>query len=409
MGAPAPRRKSRVIFEVGLAFITAGVVVLLFVGYELVGTNLTEQHNQARLAREFNKALAVGTRPGQGTGRPGTGRPGTTAPGTTAPGTTTAGGAASRRLSSKGGAARAKSSPGRALGQGLLTALPVPPPGGALDHLVIPAIGVDRYVVEGVGEANLQEGPGHYPGTPLPGERGNVGIAGHRTTYGAPFFRLNELAPGDLVYLTDTSGTTWAYSVQRSWVVSPSDVAVLDPSQEAELTLTTCNPRFEATSRLVVRALLVAHLTPGTRSSTRDLPTSLASLGSSKATAHSAPEVTAKLKSSAAGSALPVVTKTASNEPASGGSGSGEGSPTVSAASGGAQVSALLGAGSGWVAAQLAVWALLALGAWVAVRLLAAKRCGYSKGLVVLGGAVLCLLPLWFAFENAVVLLPANF
>src|ERR1700722_13538307 len=108
-------------------------------------------------------------------------------------------------------------------------------------------------------------GPGHYPGTPLPGQRGNVGIAGHRTTFGAPFFRLNEVVPGDLIYLTDTSGTTWVYSVQREWVVAPTDVGVLDPTQKAELTLTTCNPRFEAISRLVVRAQLEARLAKGTK------------------------------------------------------------------------------------------------------------------------------------------------
>ena len=88
-------------------------------------------------------------------------------------------------------------------------------------------------------------GPGHYPGTPLPGQPGNVGIAGHRTTFGAPFFRLNEVSRGDLVLLTDTSGTTWVYDVVRQWVVDPSDTAVLDTTRAPMLTLTTCNPRFE--------------------------------------------------------------------------------------------------------------------------------------------------------------------
>ena len=130
---------------------------------------------------------------------------------------------------------------------------------------MIPAIGVDRYVVQGVAEADLQMGPGHYPGTPLPGQAGNVAIAGHRTTFGAPFFRLNEVHGGDLVYLTDTLGTTWVYRVVSQFVVAPSDVAVLDPTRTPELTLTTCNPRFEATSRLVVRAVLLTHLAHGTR------------------------------------------------------------------------------------------------------------------------------------------------
>ena len=158
-----------------------------------------------------------------------------------------------------GGHAGKKAAPGTAAGG----SVPVPPPGGALDHMVIPAIGIDRYVVEGVGDLDLQMGPGHYPGTPLPGQDGNVGIAGHRTTFGAPFFRLNELVPGDLIYLTDTEDRTWVYDVVQQWVVPPSDIAVLDATHKPVLTLTTCNPRFEATTRLVVRADLLERLPRG--------------------------------------------------------------------------------------------------------------------------------------------------
>ena len=147
----------------------------------------------------------------------------------------------------------------------LTEALPVTPPGGALDHLVIPAIGVDRYVVQGVAEADLQDGPG-----PLPGD--TVAWSGRQRCdrwspdhLRGPFFRLNEVHSGDLVYLTDTLGTTWVYRVVSQFVVAPSDVAVLDATQAPELTLTTCNPRFEATSRLVVRAVLLTHLARGTR------------------------------------------------------------------------------------------------------------------------------------------------
>ena len=122
--------------------------------------------------------------------------------------------------------------------------LPVPPPGGALDHLVIPAIGLSRYVVQGVNEGDLQMGPGHYPGTPLPGQPGNVGIAGHRTTFGAPFFRLNEVSRGDLVLLTDTSGTTWVYDVVRQWVVDPGDTAVLDTTRAPDVDADDVQPAF---------------------------------------------------------------------------------------------------------------------------------------------------------------------
>ena len=64
-----------------------------------------------------------------------------------------------------------------------------------------------------------------------------------------PVLRLNELVPGDFIYLTDTSGATWVYDVVRQWVVPPSDTAVLGATHRPELTLTTCNPRFEATTR----------------------------------------------------------------------------------------------------------------------------------------------------------------
>ena len=69
-------------------------------------------------------------------------------------------------------------------------------------RLEIPRIGVDEIVVAGVGVDDLHKGPGHYPDTPLPGERGNVAIAGHRTTYGAPFHDIDELQPGDEVVAT---------------------------------------------------------------------------------------------------------------------------------------------------------------------------------------------------------------
>jgi sortase A len=142
--------------------------------------------------------------------------------------------------------------------------LPAPPPtqapsalGSLVGHLVIPKIGVNDYVVEGVGAQQLAEGPGHYPGTAPIGGNGNVGIAGHRTTHGAPFYNLNELGSGDPIYLTDTAGQTFTYRVTSRFVVPPSDGAVLDPTGTRSLTLTTCNPRYSATQRLIIRAALV--------------------------------------------------------------------------------------------------------------------------------------------------------
>jgi sortase A len=289
-----------------------------------------------------------------------------------------------------------------------------------VDHLVIPAIGVNRYVVQGVAENDLQQGPGHYPGTPLPGQRGNVGIAGHRTTFGAPFFRLNEVVPGDLIYLTDTSGTTWVYSVQREWVVAPTDVGVLDPAHKAELTLTTCNPRFEAVSRLVVRAQLAARLAKGTELAGH-LPVTISTAHYAKAPTPAAggTRATAPTTSTPAPTtSTPAPTTSTPAQAGSSGSGpAGADSPTVGSGPAGAdsptvgsglESEALVTGGAPtWLA--LSGWAALALAAWVATRLLAVRKYRYAKVMVLLSGGLVALVPLWFTFENAVNLLPANF
>jgi sortase A len=137
--------------------------------------------------------------------------------------------------------------------------------------LRIPKIGIDDAVVQGVGVSDLRKGPGHYPETPLPGQLGNAAIAGHRTTYGAPFNRLDELAPGDEIEVTTLQGA-YRYEVDEQKdadgnvsghvVVQPDQVEVLEPTENADvpgtnlatLTLTTCNPKYSAAERLVVRA-----------------------------------------------------------------------------------------------------------------------------------------------------------
>ena len=110
-------------------------------------------------------------------------------------------------------------------------------------------------VVEGVGIDELKTGAGHMPDTPLPGMPGNAVISGHRTTYGAPFNDLDELAAGDLIEV-ETAVGTHIYVVRESIVVTPFDVWVTDTRSGAWLTLTTCNPEFSARERLVVFAEL---------------------------------------------------------------------------------------------------------------------------------------------------------
>jgi len=135
---------------------------------------------------------------------------------------------------------------------------PIAPPsdGAPVGIIDIPKIGANFVVVEGTTEADLERGPGHYVGTSLPGNPGNAAIAGHRTTYLKPFYNLDQMAPGDPIYVTTTQGR-FQYNVVDTLVVDPSDVDVLKPTPTPTLTLTTCNPRFSASTRMVVQADLV--------------------------------------------------------------------------------------------------------------------------------------------------------
>lgn len=131
--------------------------------------------------------------------------------------------------------------------------------GKALTRLEIPSLGVDTIVVEGTTPAALRAGAGHYPKTALPGEIGNVAIAGHRTTYGRPFNRMDELKPGDKVILTTPIGKHIYEITTRPWVVDPSDWSPIRKFEEGRkfITLTSCHPEGSATYRIVVRGELV--------------------------------------------------------------------------------------------------------------------------------------------------------
>jgi sortase A len=128
--------------------------------------------------------------------------------------------------------------------------------GDALTRIRIPAIDVDVVVVEGTTASALRAGAGHYPQTPLPCERGNVAIAGHRTTYGKPFHNLDRLKTGDEIILETPIGTC-TYKVDKGpFVVLPNDTSVVAATPAPQLTLTTCHPKGSASHRLVVQAAL---------------------------------------------------------------------------------------------------------------------------------------------------------
>jgi sortase A len=127
--------------------------------------------------------------------------------------------------------------------------------GDAIGKITIPSIGVSRYVVEGTDTASLRKGPGHYPSTPLPGERGTSAIAGHRTTYGAPFRRLNELKRGDRV-IVDMPYGRFIYRVQGTRIVDDQDLSVLRRKGYRRLVLSACHPLYSAAQRIIAFARL---------------------------------------------------------------------------------------------------------------------------------------------------------
>ena len=198
----------RLLRGTGWTFIGMGSFVLYFLVYQLVGTNAVTSRGQSDLRSELQREWAA-------------------AP--VAP----------------------KSNPKQVVPKRVAR-------GKALAVLDIPKIQLDnKVVVEGVGRDELRKGPGHVPSTVLPGQDGTFGVSGHRTTYGAPFYRLNELAKGDTITVV-TRESIYTYTVTRTAIVRPTDTQVLDNvvgtdgKPKATITLTTCHPRYSARQRLIV-------------------------------------------------------------------------------------------------------------------------------------------------------------
>jgi sortase A len=127
--------------------------------------------------------------------------------------------------------------------------------GQAIGRIHIPSIGVAQVMVQGTEESDLANGPGHYPATPFPGEHGTVGVAGHRTTYGAPFRHLDSVHRGDIVTLAMPYGT-FTYRVERIRIVLSDALWITRPEGHDELVLSACHPLYSATHRIVAFARL---------------------------------------------------------------------------------------------------------------------------------------------------------
>jgi sortase A len=199
----------RLLRGTGWTFIGMGSFVLYFLVYQLVGTNAVTSRGQSDLRSELQREWTVPS------------------------------------------VAPKERDPEKA----------VPKPvarGKALAVLDIPKIQLDnKVIVEGVGRDELRKGPGHVPSTVLPGQDGTFGVSGHRTTYGAPFYRLNELTKGDSITVI-TKEAIYTYTVTRTAIVRPTDTQVLDNVEgtdgkpKATITLTTCHPRYSARQRFIV-------------------------------------------------------------------------------------------------------------------------------------------------------------
>ena len=226
---------------VGKTLIATGLLLFGFVAYQLWGTGIETARAQNSLENEFEELLA---------GTP----PTTAAPVDTTPADTTP----------------AESTPAESIP---VTEPPEPVPvaslppvaeGDPIARIELPRIGVDKIVVAGVEKDDLKKGPGHYPETPLPGQLGNAAIAGHRTTFGQPFFDVDKLDVGDEIIVTTLAGR-YVYRVTGQQIVSPSDYQVIsttDPTK-ATLTLTSCHPKYTARERIIIFAELDATASAG--------------------------------------------------------------------------------------------------------------------------------------------------
>ncbi len=213
-------RLARILGAIGRTCIALGVLILLFVVYQVWGTGIREAQAQNKLENEFEELLGAPPGSADTSSTTTTSEPGPPPP-------------------------------------------PPPPPaeGDAMARIRIPDLGIDKIVVEGVTLDDLKRGPGHYPDTPMPGQPGNAAIAGHRTTYGAPFGRIDELEAGDEILVTTLQGA-FRYEVREQLIVSPGQVEVLDDFGDDRLTLTACHPKYSARQRIIVVAALVGEAAP---------------------------------------------------------------------------------------------------------------------------------------------------
>ena len=261
----------------GKTFITMGLLILAFVAYQLWGTGIEFRASQSALGNDFAEAVAAASTAPSEPVVSTTAGPATSAPVTTTAPTTT------------------PTSP---------PAIARPRAGTVVASLEMPTISRRTlYIVSGVRTSDLKRGIGHFPDTALPGELGNAALAGHRTTYGAPFENLDRLEPGDPIIVQTTLGERFVYRVESSEIVRPDQVEVLSQVDDgtARLTLTTCHPKRSTAKRLVV----YTRLDPSESSTPRQ-----------RGTGQSAETIPASTQPTTSLAGTPVVTDPAVTDPA---------------------------------------------------------------------------------------------
>lgn len=230
----------RIARVLGWTLITVGAVLLLYLVWLLWFTGMETSEAQQDLLEEFPGFGEAATAPGDLFADPPGGEDEPTLDGAATPGDATASGG--------------------------VAVLEFERPGSD----TAPVNGNPLVVVSGTDPASLRRGPGHQPETAGPGEQGNFAVVGHRTTYGAPFYDIDDIRPGDLVHVTDPAGERFTYRILEGdadvspgvRLISPSDLWVLnrDPLSRGEgtyLTLVSCHPRFSAAQRIVAFGELV--------------------------------------------------------------------------------------------------------------------------------------------------------
>lgn len=209
----------RIIGGIGITLIVSGLLLLGLIAYQLWGTGIQTREAQRTLANEFNSLVA------------------STSTTTTLPSTSTT--------------------------EPKEIVIPDPEEGDVIAYLSIEKMNLDVYVVEGVRYRDLKIGPGHYPTTPMIGTLGNAAVAGHRSTYDAPFGDIEKLEVGDKIEVQTTYGY-FTYKVTGFEIVEPTKVEVIaNPTPDvATLTLTTCHPKFSSDKRYIVYSKLVKEKSP---------------------------------------------------------------------------------------------------------------------------------------------------